>query len=66
MKASEALLMVIRDQGGQVDVNQFNKWLGQLTEAGFLVLTTKGTGDSFKAFYKITDKGQDLLKARRL
>jgi len=57
MKASEAVLLVIRDQGGQVKTTQFSEWLGRLTKAGLLSLEAEGEGESIQLFYRLTDTG---------
>lgn len=66
MKASEAVLLVIRDQGGQVKTTQFSAWLGRLAKAGYLELAAEGEEETFKVMFKLTEKGRSFLQQRGL
>ena len=66
MKASEAILMVIRDQGGRIPTTQFSEWLGRLAKAGLLSLEAEGDGGSLQLFYRLTDRGAGALKREGL
>ena len=54
MKVSDAVLICIERSGGEIPFTQFDKWLHELTKAGYI-----SRDDIFKI--KITEKGRARL-----
>ena len=61
IRASEAILLAIKVQGGQVPATQFQEWLAELARRKYIEYVITDPGD---VAIKITEPGKKWLRVR--
>lgn len=61
MRISEALLYIIRENGGRIEAAQLLVWKGQLLKAGYLEIYYDRSGAELEVGYQLTDKGKTAV-----
>lgn len=61
IRASEAILLAIQAQGGEVPSAQFQVWLAELAKRKYIEYLITDSGD---AVIRLTEPGKEWLRAR--
>ncbi|AYP68430.1 hypothetical protein HWB91_gp60 [Bacillus phage vB_BboS-125] len=62
MKISEALLYIVKENGGRIEHTQVARWIGQLVKAGYLEIYHDRSGEELEVGYQLTDKAKEKIE----